>query len=448
MEPTSSNLTRFPDSDHQHSNGRSSSRTVTGNRSRFEPGLTNAEQRSAWYRPTALDSLIILLLLKTPLVQYANIAFDGARKVTDSSGRSVWISNGNAGPTVSLVLTGAILLCAAAVLLQKRSNSENLRMSLIPPCAFGLGVVVIIALVFRSEANLASYPAIVAAFVVLAVCQRRIGRVNLRLLAATAAFVVASLLIYQISGEAEATVACRDDKCGVFGDLWRSYFPQENNLGLFCATLIPLFLYLRKPVLRYLFMAGALLLIIGSGSRTALLMTAIAILAMVILKKKSTSQIRRPIVWLLVGAPLISFAVATLLLFSSDSNYFTNRGAINAIVWNGFLRDPTFGPGRRILYAAYENRITGRFILQHEHGQLPYLLTNVGIVGALLFVVLVCGWVLMRAHKSSLEITLLAIISVGSVTEPIWEISVSTAYFWSFALWLALVSNNQIRAPK
>ena len=93
------------------------------------------------------------------------------------------------------------------------------------------------------------------------------------------------------------------------------------------------------------------------------------------------------------------------------------------------------GPGREILQVAYDQ---GRstFLIAHEHGEAPYLLTNGGVIALSLFALAAMA---LCAARTPLVALLAAVpAAVAFVTEPSWEFSTRSPLFFSVALVVAL----------
>lgn len=309
-----------------------------------------------------------------------------------------------------------------------------------------LGITLAFATLIRDD-NRNFLSIAVAVLVIAALAFGAPSEIRPRQLAVIAVAILMSVLIYQIVFYQDAVAECRIDKCSPFGGLWHSYLPQENNLGLLVATLVPLLAFLGRRKTRWFALGIALALLVGSGSRTAQLMAVVAYLGYLLIRNNENymQSPRSTLRAFLRSVPLLSIIASVIIMLESQLNLFTNRGDIAQIVLRGFREEPVFGPGRSILYRAYEERVTGRYILVHEHGQLPYLMTNVGIVGCIFFFLILAAWISSKSLHP-LSIALFSTVAVGFVTEPMWEINVATPYFWTLALWLVILRLSSQRA--
>jgi hypothetical protein len=399
----------------------------------------------------SIDAIVILLLLWIPSTSVVGRLVDGAVRVTARDGSIAWVSNGSAGRYLGYAfLVGCLVFSVHVILSASRARGVTIQ----PATALVVmsGMSLVFALVARSSSldRVASVGS--ASIILVALVLARPSEHFERRLAIAAFAVLASAVVFLVIFPTIALAPCRIEKCSPFGVLWQSFFPQENNLALYVALCIPIGLGLRARTSQVVFVALAVVLLVGSGSRTGLvagLIAALGFLAATLIARDAAARaaFARTTLWVLRKMPLLFLLGSVWLFFNASSGLFTNRGSIYGVALAGWIKEPFLGPGREVLRSAYEGGLTGGFLVLHEHGESPYLLTNGGIIVFVLFVAALLFWCFKRFSGNAQGVVIAAVASVSFLTEPIWEISVQSGTFWSVAAWIVWANIQGASAP-
>ncbi|MDV6309977.1 O-antigen ligase family protein [Gordonia amicalis] len=397
----------------------------------------------------ARTALIILLLVGPAIIQFTKKTVDGYHRVNYGH-ISVWISSSDYGEMLAIAVSmGAIVISVWIAFLRRQIFSSKSKL-------LTLGSVFMACYVLSIAVNAVIHPAafsttartMAAVVVVLTLVSTGAGRIDLRAIARASATIILMTAIFQFAAYDESIADCRQDKCSLFDSMWTSYFPQENSLALYVAMCALPLAYLRNAWTSYLSVGVAGLLVLGSGSRTGAAMMIVSALLVVAIRadiSKPRFAIRTSITGLGSVVPAISLGVSMMVIVAGSLNLFTNRGGIAAIVWDGYVTDPLFGPGRGVLREAYYSGKTGGYLLAHEHGQLTYILANAGLIGVVFFLLAMAS----KISTTSAHLLGAALVGVAAIAfplEPIWETSLASPSFWSFCLWICLSQTPQLRS--
>jgi hypothetical protein len=226
---------------------------------------------------------------------------------------------------------------------------------------------------------------------------------------------------------ADAFRACRLDKCGLAGALYSGAFSNENTFGLTLA-LSGIFVWLalrgRARLVLIFYVLGSVVL---TGSRTAIAAAAALAVGLVLLRPDvdSTGSAdtggRRVIAAILVG---VSGAFGALIPFLADPAAVGDRSYFWQLALRGVATDPVLGLGGTAWPRLYENAqipISGSYA---PHNQWLDLLYASGMVGVVLFGVLLV-WAMAVAGRYALiwGAVLLPVLVASALERP-----------WSFAL--------------
>jgi hypothetical protein len=250
---------------------------------------------------------------------------------------------------------------------------------------------------------------------------------------------VVSLLLYATMVPEVGWAACRPDKCSPTGALLAGYFPQENMVGMYLATLLPTLAYLRRTWWRRISLILVLSCLVMTGSRTSLAAAALALLGYVFLRRRADPQRQHGDAAKLLGlVPLGGFFLSLALIFVLPDQGFTGRGYIFAIVLRAWENAPLLGPGRGILRVAYETS-SSIWLSPHEHGQAAYIMAESGLLGLVIFSVALLGiaGACLRSGGPLPAVFALA-PTVAFLTEPVWEFSLLALCFVTLLLTAAL----------
>jgi hypothetical protein len=248
-------------------------------------------------------------------------------------------------------------------------------------------------------------------------------------------------------------LACRVDKCGLFGNLFSGFLFQENGAARFVVLLMPAAAVIKSKTYLALTFAIAGAYVAATGSRTSLLSLAIAVMLVIVVRRrvlgKSTAV---TIPWPLRLAPFAGLGVSFYLLYEADSSAFTGRGEIYAgireqLQGSGFI----FGSGSDTVSGL---RLAYNALAFGEHGEAPHLMVRAGIIGLILFA---AGMLtIVRKNRwnaqEAIAFALLFVAATQFATEPAWELELRTMSFTLLVLTAGLLARgstrNHPKAPK
>lgn len=398
---------------------------------------------STWRRSqdASVGALCLVLALSGPIGYFFSDFVDGSRKVRDASGQLVWESHGNTASYV-LYLALALALYIALRIFLDRNRGDGM----VPGAPMPVRLMVTSAWVVAA-AHLYRYPsssaptvvAVVAAAAILTVVSRSlITDMSLRPLAYIGRWVSLTTLAYYLVA-ASAANPCRVDKCTFVGELVKGYFPQENTLAMFVCLTVPFSGYRPRRAFIYDCVLAALVVLL-TGSRMAMLLLPVAVMGGILLRMRLGPGGRLP-KWfgLFQVLPLAMISLSTAIYAVAAVDQLTGRGLIYQITKRELEHHWLLGPGREVFQIAFEDGRSAGFLIAHEHGEMPYLVTNGGLVAGatfLLFLISLC--VMSVAHWNPLGLAILSPASVAFATEPIWEFSVRSPFFFAVVAFVAM----------
>lgn len=397
------------------------------------------------------ESWLIWLCVLSPLLYTLTATFvDGAVQVRDMQQNVVWVSNGNRAQMVTLASAGLLVLVSIHLLL---SNLRNL--ARVPSWFLAAAVVTSIGGLYRvgqtSVQTLIMY--LVAGIVLAAAGTVRVTPRTVAGIAWLLGGVAMTSLVHAAAQPSVAMSECRDDKCGIFGGLLHSYFPHENILGLAIIFLLPALGALRHHTARLVIALLALTAVLASGSRTALVAAPFAIAGTWFVHRwqQSVRMGEAPrgsgLARLVLGYfPLLTFALSAVLIFALPPGALTGRGMVYEIIRANLREHPFLGPGSEILQRTYEQS-GSLWLIVHEHSQAGHLLTTAGILGFLVMTVALVRMGLVVSETTYPVAGAFALApALGFLSEPTWEMSPRSYFFWTMVITLALLKSMPARA--
>jgi hypothetical protein len=392
--------------------------------------------------PTTL--LILALAASGPFSYFASSFVDHAQKVRDSSGQLVWTSDGDAARLISIVFAFVELCLAIYLLASRRRKEESLGRAQMFFIASAWAIVLAGALRYP-QTSISSIFHFATAALCLAPLARGLDWTSLRSLAIVGRLVYMTNIAYFLLFD-NAANECRSDKCSIVGALVRGYFPHENTLAMYVCLLLPFSFNSRAKYLAMDVVATAFL-VASTGSRIGIGMWIIALIALL-----AARHLARPQTWRLVGSvaplmrllPTIGLAASLFVYLFSSPLELTGRGFIYALTLDEVKKHWLIGPGREILQVAYDQGRSAGFLIAHEHGEAPYLLTNGGVLAFSLFALATMALCVSRTPL--LAVMAGAPASIAFVTEPVWEFSTRSPLFFSLALTVALAKPRDARS--
>lgn len=385
-----------------------------------------ARHRRLGYGGTAL----LLLELAVVLSSLASRVLDGARLRTDSHGTSVVVESGNAGGAVGVGLMLLATAAAALGVLTVRRTRPTLSTFAVATAVLIAWWAVVVTMFQPSDLSgvqvLTVVSGVVLALGVLAAPPTTRAVQYLDLLRDLTAI---ALLLFAVLLPRLGQLPCRPDKCGAFGTLVTGFTLQENTAAEMIAVLVPL-IAVQPSLRRRVFSVGvAALLVLGTGSRTGLVVLSLAVLYVWYSRRSLRAGADRPhVLWRVM--PLVGFLASTGLFYLASPGALTGRGLLYAA-----MRDQLHGIALLIgsgpetmARAAF---FLGGFTVAGEHGQAPHLLVMTGLLGWSLFAVALASLVLLRTWSPQRRIALgLAVVAAAQgLTEPAWMLEVRTPGF-------------------
>lgn len=186
-------------------------------------------------------------------------------------------------------------------------------------------------------------------------------------------------------------------------------FTQGNNLGQFLALGLPTIFLIQRLWHRVVLSAFALLAIVWSASRGAMLAVGAGLLVYLGVKA-CAPWLRRIVAPAAVLVPLVAVGVVPMTTTSPDA--FTNRGLVWLVSLQYWESEPWFGLGSNFYNAVGRTsaRIAGSVF--HGHNQLVQFLVTGGIAFALLALALILV-ATARATKLAMRSDFFAIAWLG-----------------------------------
>lgn len=394
----------------------------------------------------SIDLLVVVLMFASPITNLISFNIDGAKRIRGASGDLVWSRSGNLSGAVSLAIV--IVLIAVALIVFLSAVVRKTDKVSAPSLALSLFAMCLAVMMFsRFGDRIQIYGTLGSAAVLGAIACRRPSATFVGTVGKSAGVLILLAGLYIVAFPSFSTSSCRADKCSPFGSLWNGYFPSENSLGIFICLLIPATAGLKAGTARAFLVLLGTVIVVGSGSRTSLLILLVALLGFVALRQSYTyfnDGRRRTLMRLIRCFPLVMFVASAVIYFTASRSDFTGRGAAYLVSRQALESTPLFGPGREIFRDAYLKGYTPGIQFLHEHGLAPYILTNAGYVGlAVMLAVLI--WFATFA-KSSYAIVMTAVLAFSFTTETVVEFNVRSPYFWAICVVTILECRAQLNS--
>lgn len=361
---------------------------------------------------------------------------DGATKVRDFEGQWSWATTSNY--TSTFTTSYVYLLAGVSAVIVAGDLLSDKRIFRLPHIVLSVPALLSVLYFIRSDYQ-AGLSALLSVLVIAAVCIKGVSRSDIRLVALLAVITGIASIIFGLVNPERALVPCRVDKCSALNGLFTSFFPQENVLAIVMIIgLVAVFFGLDGPA-RVLGVSMMIGLISLSGSRTVTIAAvAITLLSACFLYGKS--DLFR--LWLrrgtATGAACLFATSAVLFFIPLDPLAFTGRGFIYNLLRGYWELQPIIGPGRSVLEYAFSIGTSANYAISHEHGGLPYIIVNGGILGLLFFSYWLLRMLWVNASRDSwisgLGLVLAITVAIVSITEPVWTYDLRSPAFWSLAI--------------
>lgn len=376
---------------------------------------------------TAGDLVVFLVAVSAIGSAVAAKALDHAQKLFDYQHQAYWHYTGNRSGAFAAALLALALVCAGIGI---ANNLGDRRLQ------GGAGLVVtflswwVFASLYngvpdgKAIQNLLGFSVLVLGVVVSPPSKR-----SLVWLGWLYVGTMAGSLAYGILIPDQGTVACRPDKCGIFGSLMTGFFPQENVLGIVCVALLPTIRYLPGSRWRIVATVLSALVVLGTGSRTSLAGWMVAAAATIWLIGWRPPLGRKSITL----APMAAFIAAAFLFLTTSADGLTGRGVVYQVVRShlvGWHMLTGSGPG--LLKAAYLSGATGGYEFVEEHNEVGHLLNNAGVIGALIFLLVLVALVRRAGKPIGMQAAAIALLVAASsefMTEAVWTLEIRSEVF-------------------
>jgi len=172
-----------------------------------------------------------------------------------------------------------------------------------------------------------------------------------------------------------------DDKQILPGGLLVGIFTQGNNLGQFVALGLPTIFLIRHRWHRLILVALALLTIVWSASRGAMIAVGMGVIVY-LLVRACRPWLRKVVAPTAVLIPFVVVCVVPLITTKPDA--FTNRGLVWTVSLQAWRTEPWFGLGSDWYQAIgrTSSRIAGSVF--HGHNQFVHFMVTGGVIFGLL----------------------------------------------------------------
>jgi len=247
---------------------------------------------------------------------------------------------------------------------------------------------------------------------------------------------------------ADAFRACRSDKCGPGGTLYIGALSNENALGLIMALSIP-FLWLalrgRARIVVVGYIAGIVAL---SGSRTAQIAAAVALLALLLLRPSQDGAEGVGVAPARQLGSIVAVVVATVLgaalplLARMAAWSFEDRAYFWRLAFDGISESPLIGHGGTAwprLYQTGDISVAGSY---SPHNQWLDILYASGFAGFAVFVGMLAHLLLRTRHLLPASATILLPVLAASALERPWSFAINDGMTFTLLAALLCCSNT------
>jgi len=379
-------------------------------------------------RQNNLQRIILLVYALFPARFLTAATLDNQRVGYTSNQERIWRSDGNLESVIAYIFFSLILLIA---LDQVRRNWHSLTFSpLISFTFFAFSISIVFNLANWQKTDVAG---ILVFFLILMLSDKASTDttlfVNLKKLHL---MILTLIVLFPIFKFEMAFALCTNEKCSPLGNIFTSFFPHENALGLFLFCGSILFLVdINKHSLTILLIHGFLILMTASK-------LAISIYLFVLLYRILKARYLLLFVWLLL------FGSLGIFMFLTDPESLTGRGQIFSIGRNLFLQNWIFGNGIDALHDAYFLKNEIGYRVYHEHNGIGAILVRFGIVGLLGLIAFLFHIRRTLKGQISTQSLLLLGIFLTFPTESYSSFSLQNFLSWIYLVAVVNVSHTKI----
>jgi hypothetical protein len=393
------------------------------------------------------DLLLVLLVAVMPFSALISAAIDGAIQMRNANGEVEWVTQSSHGSTVLQLLGGVLFVCAAFRIVNDILFRRGKRLGSIKILPLLWPIAILFGQIWRGT-WISAITTLISLILVLAILIRPWSVHTGIWIARLYVGIALSTILYAIAEPSRSLRECREDKCSPIGGLFSSFFPHENVLAFFFMVGPMLSIaFFRNVWMRFFATLLFLTLVVASGSRMAIVGAVVATIVTILMTSRRRVAMST-VTEKTVRVAILGLTIASLgsLFLGFEADFLTGRGDIYGLLYNLWLQQPLFGPGREILQVAYEAGNTWNFLIAHEHGQGPYLLINGGLLASIAFMIWIVSLLTRTGEdvgRQYLVLGILFALSVAFLTEPVWQFAYSSPLFGILLLVMSLTNRTR-----
>lgn len=376
-----------------------------------------------------LERIVVLVFLIYPVRFFVASTIDDNRLVSAFNNERVWTATGNSETSVAYGFYFAIILILGIHLSRE---SLSMKFSLIEISLMGL---FLLGIIFNLEHwPLTEIIGVLLFFLIILAIRNHPLTISLinRLMVCQLSILVL-ILIFPVFSSSRSFSPCTRDKCSLFGNLFTSFFPHENELAIFL-FIGSIFFLIQKGVFGFSFFLLHGLLILMTGSK--LVISIFLLLAF-------CSFFKSHVVYFFVWCAATTSAILFFVRFNPEA--LTGRGLIFSVGRNFFFENVFFGYGYGALTDASLKAGLISYRVAHEHNGIAALLVRHGIFGAVGLVVYLVKVGLDLRQKLRLQIFLIFGLILTFPTEANSDFSIQNHLAW---VYLVVMAEIGVRGSK
>ena len=385
--------------------------------------------------PKTRDISVVLLFSYLPVLQFVTTVIDNTNIYMDVQGRQYWTFSSNYSLYLRYIYFLLILILVFIEFIQLlRAESTGFPSHSFSPSGLFFFLFVLCVQILNSVPYKDLLGTVCLGFFLI-LKSRDSFKLWHKLLQV---YVVSALIIigFIIVDWSSSWNACRGIKCGVFGNgLLKSFFGHENALGFYLAVGSFL-IYCISQRFRKALIFFASILILATGSKISYIM--------LILSWGCSRRINLATPRLISFFPCIFLFISGVTFYLVSGSGLSGRGYIYDFVKNSFLQHPLLGQNRVKLQESFFNGQSNfNFLATHEHGQVPYILFQFGLIGLIIFVFVFLK--LANFQKNTvlkISVIPLTVVSCGFATEELLTPSIFGWFAWTLVVYFGYSQTN------
>jgi O-antigen ligase len=208
-------------------------------------------------------------------------------------------------------------------------------------------------------------------------------------------------------------------KCTFAGEIYMATTTHGNTLGLITAAAIPFIWLAFEGRSKWWLIAYAVFNLALSGSRSALVVGLISLVALLISAPRIRDGVARGrSVAPLIAATFIAIGVAAVIPFlPHDDRYLTGRGGLWSLAMHQFEQHPFLGSGLTVWSDLYKQGDFGAAAAYSTHNQWMEVLLLSGLAGTVVFALGVAWLFYGRADRQYVNLAIFLPVAALGVTE-------------------------------